>query len=101
MLRNVCKTPYRVLDTPELAEDFYLTASTSGPPATLPSTASAIFQIATTQLRFLGPKGLDRTISGRLHVYDADNDNDEPPKKKPAAQTKPRPSKSKKDEDSL
>lgn len=23
-LRNVCKTPYRVLDAPELAEDFYL-----------------------------------------------------------------------------
>ena len=23
-LRNVCKTPYRVLDAPELADDFYL-----------------------------------------------------------------------------
>jgi hypothetical protein len=24
MLRSVCKTPYRVLDAPELADDFYL-----------------------------------------------------------------------------
>ena len=23
-LRSVCKTPYRVLDAPELADDFYL-----------------------------------------------------------------------------
>ncbi|KAF7304771.1 WD-REPEATS-REGION domain-containing protein [Mycena kentingensis (nom. inval.)] len=91
-LRNVCKTPYRVLDAPELAEDFYLNlvdwSSTNvlgvglgscvylwtahnaavNRLCDLSGTSDSISSVSWVQKGSTLAVG---TISGRLHVYDA------------------------------
>ncbi|KAJ7632339.1 quinon protein alcohol dehydrogenase-like superfamily [Roridomyces roridus] len=91
-LRNVCKTPYRVLDAPELAEDFYLNlvdwSSTNvlgvglgscvylwtahnaavNRLCDLSDTNDSISSVSWVQKGSTLAVG---TISGRLHVYDA------------------------------
>ncbi|KAL4249586.1 WD repeat CDC20/Fizzy family protein [Abortiporus biennis] len=91
-LRNVCKTPYRVLDAPELADDFYLnlvdwsstnvlgvglgacvylwTAHTAAVSklCDLSNTNDAISSVSWVQKGTTLAVG---TLSGRLHIYDA------------------------------
>lgn len=91
-LRNVCKTPYRVLDAPELADDFYVnvvdwsstnvlgvglgssvylwTAHTAAVSklCDLSSTSDTVSSVAWVQKGSTLAVG---TISGKLHIYDA------------------------------
>ncbi|KAI0312191.1 WD40 repeat-like protein [Amylostereum chailletii] len=91
-LRSVCKTPYRVLDAPELADDFYLnlvdwsstnvlgvglgksvylwTAHTAAVSklCDLSATHDTVSSVSWVQKGSLLAVG---TISGRLHIYDA------------------------------
>lgn len=91
-LRNVCKTPYRVLDAPELADDFYLnlvdwsstnvlgvglgacvylwTAHTAAVSklCDLQSSNDTISSVAWVQKGTTLAVG---TLSGRMHIYDA------------------------------
>ncbi|TCD67760.1 substrate-specific activator of APC-dependent proteolysis [Steccherinum ochraceum] len=91
-LRNVCKTPYRVLDAPELADDFYLnlvdwsstnvlgvglgacvylwTAHTAAVSklCDLSNTNDTISSVSWVQKGTTLAVG---TLSGRLHIYDA------------------------------
>ncbi|KAG9221325.1 hypothetical protein CCMSSC00406_0009436 [Pleurotus cornucopiae] len=91
-LRSVCKTPYRVLDAPELADDFYLNlvdwSSTNVLGVGLGSCVYlwTAHNAAVNKLCDLAPQGdtvssvswvqhgtslAIGTLSGRLHIYDA------------------------------
>ncbi|KAJ7191070.1 quinon protein alcohol dehydrogenase-like superfamily [Mycena pura] len=91
-LRHVCKTPYRVLDAPELAEDFYLNlvdwSSTNVLGVGLGScvylwtahnaAVSRLCDLSDTNDSISSVSWVQKgstlavgTISGRLHVYDA------------------------------
>ncbi|THH20489.1 hypothetical protein EW146_g883 [Bondarzewia mesenterica] len=91
-IRNVCKTPYRVLDAPELADDFYLnlvdwsstnvlgvglgssvylwTAHTAAVSklCDLASTNDTVSSVSWVQKGSILAVG---TLNGRLHIYDA------------------------------
>ena len=92
-LRNVCKTPYRVLDAPELADDFYLNlvdwSSTNvlgvglGSCVYLWTAANATVSklcdlqqandtISSVSWVQKGTTLAVGTVSGRLHIYDAE-----------------------------
>ncbi|EGO26113.1 hypothetical protein SERLADRAFT_447381 [Serpula lacrymans var. lacrymans S7.9] len=91
-LRSVCKTPYRVLDAPELADDFYLNlvdwSSTNvlgvglGPCVYLwtahNAAVSKLCDLAPTNDTISSVSWVQKgttlaigTLSGRLHIYDA------------------------------
>ncbi|KAJ7574419.1 WD40-repeat-containing domain protein [Mycena floridula] len=67
-LRSVCKTPYRVLDAPDLAEDFYLNLVDWSSTNVLGEENDSISSVSWVQKGSTLAVG---TLSGRLHVYDA------------------------------